>query len=130
MSERIRVSKSVRELKGNFKELPVKPFGTSGHIIIPKNDVGKIVGVIIPEEDVKLFWLFSEGEKEDIIRFCKENVLSEGGAMASIRLETIENFEKSVFPEDDFLRVLGMLKRYKYDMEQLEKIEREYGFDD
>jgi putative transposon-encoded protein len=123
---KIRVSKGVKEVEGELRELVVKPFGTSSHITLSKRDIGKNVSVIIPDDAI-LSWVGSEEEKTALISFCEKKVKESSGKLGRYKKEALDNFKKSRFKLDDLAKVVAILKDFSYDEDTIRAIEIDYN---
>lgn len=123
---KIRVSKGVREVEGSIREAVVKPFGTSGHIVVSRKDIGKLVSVITPD-DGEMGWVLSDEEKKEVIARSKEAMKKKDDKIKRYVAEAIENFEKKEFSTGDFLKIIGLLEQNpEKNKELLQKIESVY----
>jgi len=127
---KIRVSKGVREVEGSVKEAVVKPFGTSGHIVLSRNDIGKVVSVIIPEE-AEMSWVLSDKDKELTIERCREAVKKTDDKIRRHYQDAIDSFRNKKFSIEDFMKIIGLLeKEPEKNKELIENIENVYHTND
>ena len=58
--KKVKITENEKEVEGEVITKRITEFGTSGHIIVPKQFIGKVANVIIPQEQ-KLKWRLSYG---------------------------------------------------------------------
>jgi putative transposon-encoded protein len=127
---KIRVSKGVREVEGSIREAVVKPFGTSGHIVVARKDIGKVVSVIIPEE-TEMSWVLSEEDKQTLLTRCKEAIKKKDDRAKRHYQDAVDSFKSKRFSIEDFMNIIGLLETEPAkNKELLEKIANVYDLND
>lgn len=64
MANKITISSNEKKVMGTIKRTLVRPFGDSAHVIMSKKDIGKMVDIVIPEDEKGSVLLYNIKEEK------------------------------------------------------------------
>ena len=130
MTNKIKIIDNERTIEGEMKTALAKSFGSSAHIVIPKEHIGKYIEVVISDNG-DYGWLLSEPLREKIVKVCEKIIKSKKDDKGKqYQLNDIQNLLKSKFKIVTLLRAIDLLKTEHEDSPDriyVDVIEKAYG---
>lgn len=122
---KIKITKSEKNVEGDFEEGFVKPFGTSAHFTTKRKYLGMKAGLVIPSDAVYT-WILSENERKKIVEVCREQLEKEIGKMKPHKAQAIKNIQMKEFTMNDLNLIDELMKNSGKEAKLLNKFRRMY----